>query len=97
MAVRRLVPAVRTETHRPSAVRTLYQTGEDLRSSVFLLSTAAGDLRLHLFKDLLGDNSFVGIFYPKPFLLRLAYLFLVLVRNIGLLVVYAVADIGFVF
>ena len=97
MAVRCLVLAVRTETHRPSAVRTLHQTGEDLRGSVFLLSAAAGDLLLHLFKDFLGNNGFVGILHSEPFLLRLAYLFLVLVRDIGLLVVYAVADIGFVF
>ena len=97
MAVRFLVLVIRTEAHRPSAVRTLHQTGEDLRGSVLLLSAAAGDLFLHLLKDFLGDNGFVSIFYPKPFLLRLAYLFLVLVGNVGLLVVYAVTDLGFVF
>ena len=97
MAVRLAVLSVRTEAHRPSAVRTLYQTGEDLRGSVLLLSAAVGDLFLHLFKDLRRDNGFVGILYSEPFLLRLAYLFLVLVGDVGLLVVYAVADVGFVF
>ena len=97
MAVRLAVLSVRTEAHRPSAVRTLHQTGEDLCGSILLLSAAAGDLFLHLFKDFLGDNSFVGVLHSKPFLLRLAYLFLILVGNVDLLVVYAVADIGFVF
>ena len=97
MAVRLAVLSVRTEAHRPSAVCTLHQTGENLRGSVLLLSAAAGDLFLHLFKDLLGNNGFVGVLHSEPFLLRLAYLFLVLVRNVGLLIVYAVADLGFVF
>ncbi len=39
----------------------------------------------------------MGVLYSEPFFLRLAYLFLVLVRNVALLVVYAVADISFVF
>ena len=97
MAVRLAVLSVRTEAHRPSAVCTLHQTGEDLRGSVLLLSAAAGDLFLHLFKDFLGNDSFVGIFYPQPFFRGLSHLFLVLVGNIALLVVNAVADIGFIF
>ena len=38
----------------------------------------------------------MGIFHPNPFFFRLAHLFLVLIRDIGLLIVYAVADIGFI-
>ena len=60
-------------------------------------SAAACDLLLHLLKDFLGDNGFVCVLHSEPFFLRLAYLFLVLVRDVALLVVYAVADIGFVF
>lgn len=47
MAVRFLVLTVSTETHRPSAVRTLHQTGEDLCGSILLLPAVTGDLRLH--------------------------------------------------
>lgn len=97
MAVRCLVLPVRSEAHRPSAICTFYKPGEDLRGSVLLLSAAAGDLFLHLLKDFLRDNGFMGVLHSEPFLLRLAYLFLVLVGNVGLLVVYAVSDIGFVF
>ena len=97
MAVRCFVLIVCPEAHRPSAVCTFHKTGKDLRGSVLLLSAAAGDLFLHLLKDFLGDNSFVGVLHSEPFLLRLAYLFLVLVGDVGLLVVYAVADVGFVF
>ena len=97
MAVRLAVLSVRPKAHRPSAVCTLHQTGEDLRGSVLLLSAAAGDLFLHLFKDFPRNNGFVGILHSEPFFLRLAYLFLVLVGDIGLLVVYAVADISLIF
>ena len=38
----------------------------------------------------------MGIFHPNPFFFRLAHLFLVFIRDIGLLIVYAVADVGFI-
>ena len=48
-------------------------------------------------RDSLTDKGFMGIFHTNPFLFRLADLFLVLIGDIGLLVVDAVANIGFIF
>ena len=39
----------------------------------------------------------MGVFDTNPFFLRLTDFLFVLVRNVGLLVVDAVADIGFIF
>ena len=38
----------------------------------------------------------MGIFHPNPFFFRLTNLFLVFIRDIGLLIVYAVANVGFI-
>ena len=97
IAVRRFVLLVGGEAETPSAIRTFRQSRKNLCRCITHLSAAAGDLPLHLFKDFLGNDSFVGIFYPQPFFRGLSHLFLVLVGNIALLVVNAVADIGFIF
>ena len=88
---------VHAKRQRPAAVCALHQPGEDLCRAVFLLAAARLDQLLHPVKDILADKGFMGIFHTNPFLFRLADLFLVLVRDVGLLIVDAVADIGFIF
>ena len=96
MAVRRFVLPVRAKAHRPATICTFYKTGENLRCGILLLPSAAGDLLLHLLKHIPADNRLMGIFHPNPIFFRLAHLFLVFIRDIGLLIVYAVADVGFI-
>ena len=96
MAVRRFVLPVRAKAHRPATICTFYKTGENLRCGILLLPPAAGDLLLHLLKHILADDRLMGIFHPNPFFFRLAHLFLVFIRDISLLIVYAVADVGFI-
>ena len=55
------------------------------------------NLLLHLSEHIRRDNSFVGVLHTIPFLLRLPHLFLVLERDVALLIVNAVTDIGFFF
>src|SRR5699024_7148118 len=88
---------VHAKRQRPAAVCTLHQPGKDLCRTVFLLAAARLNQLLHPVKDVLTDKGFMGIFHTNPFLFRLADLFLVLIGDIGLLVVDAVANIGFIF
>ena len=96
MAVRRFILTVRAEAHRPATICTLYKPSENLRCGILLLTPAAGNLLLHLLKHIPADDRLMGIFHPNPFFFRLAHLFLVFIRDIGLLIVYAVADVGFI-
>lgn len=97
IAVGLFVLLIHTIGHRPAAIRTFYKPGKDLRCSVFLFSTAMSNLLLHLSEHIRRDNSFVGVLHTIPFLLRLPHLFLVLERDVALLIVNAVTDIGFFF
>ena len=96
MAVRCFILPVRAEAHRPATICTFYKTGENLRCGILLLPPAAGDLLLHLLKHIPADDGLMGIFHSNPFFFRLAHLFLVFIRDIGLLIVYTVADVGFI-
>ena len=96
MAVRRFVLPVCAEAHRPATICTFYKPGKNLRCGILLLPSAAGDLLLHLLKHIPADDRHMGIFHPNPFFFRLAHLSLIFVRDIGLLIVYAVADVGLV-
>ena len=96
VAVRRFVLPVRAEAHRPATICTFYKTGENLRCGILLLPSAAGNLLLHLLKHIPADDRLMGIFHPNPFFFRLTNLFLVFIRDIGLLIVYAVANVGFI-
>ena len=55
-----------------------------------------GNLLLHLIEHILCDNSIVRIFYTEPFFLRLADSLFVLVGNIRLFAVNAVAYVSFI-
>ena len=68
----------------------------NMSRTILLLPSAAGNLLLHLLKHIPADDRLMGIFHPNPFFFRLAHLFLVFIRDVGLLIVYAVADIGFI-
>lgn len=63
IAVRLAVLLICTEAHRSSTIGTADKSCENLRGRVFLLSATAGDLFLYLYKDLLGDDCFVGVLH----------------------------------
>ena len=65
--------------------------------AMFLVSSAGSNLLLHMIENVFGNDRFMCILDTKPFFLWLADFLFVLVRNVGLLVVDAVADIGFIF
>ena len=91
------VAVIRAVAHRPAAVSAFHKTGKDLRGCRFHFPAAVCNLFLHLLKDFLRDNGFVGVFNPQPFLRRLPGFLLVLVGNVGLNTVDAVADVGLIF
>ncbi len=90
------VAVIRAVAHRPAAVSAFHKSGKDLRGCRFHFPAAACDLLLHLLKNFLGDNGFVGVFNPQPFLRRLPDFLLVLVGNVGLNAMDAVADVGLI-
>ena len=97
ITVRIFILLIRTETHRPSAVSTSDKSGKDLRGSILHFTSAVFDLFLHLTEDIFFNDALMRVLNPNPFLFRLADALFVFVGNIGLLVVDAVADIGFIF
>ena len=69
----------------------------DIRDGVrILLAAARCNQILYPGKVLFADKRLMRVLHPEPFLFRLADLFLVLIRDIGLLIVDAVADISFI-
>ena len=97
MTIRRFILTILTIGKRPATVSAFYKTGENLGSAIFLLSSAGSNLLLHMIENIFGNDRFMCILDTKPFFLWLADFLFVLVRNVGLLVVDAVANIGFIF
>ena len=97
MTIRRFILMILTIGKRPATVSAFYKTGENLGSAIFLLSSAGSNLLLHMIENIFGNDRFMCILDTKPFFLWLADFLFVLVRNVGLLVVDAVADIGLFF
>ena len=61
-----------------------------------MLAAARRDQLLYPGKVLFADKRFMRVLHSEPFLFRLADFFLILVRDIGLLIVDAVADISLI-
>ena len=96
VAIRDPVLLVHAIPQGPSAIRALYQPGENLCRAVFPLPAAAGYLLLYPVKNFLADDSLMGIFHPIPVLRWLVYSLFTLKRYGSLFVVYAVADVCFI-
>ena len=97
VTVRCFVLTILTVSKRPATVCAFYKTGENLRCTIFLLSSARSNLVLHMIENIFGNYGFVRVFNTNPFFFRLADFLFVLVGNIRLLVVDAVTDVGFIF
>lgn len=97
MTIRRFILTILTIGKRPATVSAFYKIGENLGSAIFLLSSAGSNLLLHMIENIFGNDRFMCILDTKLFFLWLADFLFVFVRNVGLLVVDAVADIGFIF
>ena len=97
IAVRRFVGGIRSKPHRPATVSAFDKSGEYLRFLVLSLSASGLDKLLHTEEHVLVNDRFVGILHSEPFAFRLAYFLLVLERDSGLLVMYAVSYVDFIF
>ena len=85
-----------SEAHGPTTIGTLDKPGENLSCLVLHGAAAGGDLFLYPVKYLTTYKRVMGVLNAYPLAGRLADGFLALERNIALLVVYTVADIGFI-
>ena len=85
-----------SKAHRPTTIGTLDKPGKNLSCLVLHGATADGGLFLYPVKHLTTYKRVMGVFNAYPLAGRLADCFLALERNVALLVVYAVTDVGFI-
>src|SRR5699024_3447020 len=97
MAVRLAVLPVLPIGQRPAAIRTFYQSGKNLRFTLFALPAAVCIVLLYLPENLLAVTRLLRLLHPHPFTLGFAYPPLVLKGNVRFPVRNGMADIVFVF
>src|SRR5699024_9505987 len=97
MTIRRFVLTIFTIGKRPATISAFYETGKNLGSAVFLLSSAGSNLLLHMIENIFGNYRFMSILNTNPFFLRLTDFLFVLVGNVSLLIVDTIANISLIF